>query len=899
MTLNGASSPADASLMAAMLTHSAEALSNPVGRHELLQWIAGHADGPEVRCDCNELAGSLVLCLQDKMAAVRTLAEGVLTSLIAKGLINRGAVDKATRDLAPAAKRALQAPIERMLSSFGTKSIGGASVAAVEPALAAPVEAAPVPAASKRATVAKAAAPVAASAATVSRVESVEEPADAAFPFKKSNKAKRNDEFYKQNWPQPPEDIGDNELGNLKREWETQVTNSDIIHVLFPHQKFGMTSQELYMNGAAELMTALQQSAPLNAIALAHTDFILRWCAFVLCTRETTQGTLKVLQVITAVFELHRSMGIPLHDAEAGIILPHLIDKSGHKSERHKNAFKSTLEVAEVVCVPGKLSTHLLQGLGCKNKKTRAVCLEELEHVVAAHGYTPLGRSGIKEVCTQFDSSDVGVRNAALDLAYALYVNVGADTAKLYKLLGEVTDKAKSLIAGRIKERNKTAPTHPPPAPAATQSVMPPHPPIAAAPVPAASRPAPKLTSTNELAADRSVVLRGGSKLATDSIADNFEGDVAFKLEMTPDGSEATPPSHRATDRTPVAEAVKVSLFGKGTPESVRDVSVENVYAEIAGKVNNMITLYTDYVTKSRESNSSISASSELITACDDCREYMKMLHAMVMGNWAKNGTSGASTADDEAVLLQNAEGLILMIITCMSLALEGIGVSSRRATDMPVASALDVDVSLMSVCLATLHALVKHPGVVGKLSNGALIELTADCVLSISHDKLTKTSLGADAKEASEQMHRVLLLIMAKAAQEAGVARMVNAVVQSLFQCISEVDHASLGTSTVTRRVLPPRCAKPLSKLLLKVLSDECRQHRPFVRLPTSDVSSMLLGLHMFFSNHPGDLKGDDTPYCAAKTVLSQLVKSIGAPSILMTLQQSLDIQPSSFICM
>lgn len=908
--MNGTIPQADPALMQVMLSNAAEALSNPVGRQELLQWLETHADGPGVRCDCNEIAGSMVLCLQDKMASVRTLGEGVLTSLISKGLINRLAIDKATRDLAPATKRALQAPLERMLASFGTKSLSATagSTAEDEPRAAVAVVVEEVAAPVKSVLVKKAAAVVEHAAPVATAAEVVTED-DISFPLKKTNKNKRNDEFYKQNWPLPPEDIGEAEMATLRREWETQVNNGDMTLLLFPQSKFGASSQENYMGAATELLSMLQQPAgsPNSSIALMHTDFILRWATYVLCVRETAQGTLKVLQVISAVFELHRALGVPLHEAEAGIVLPQLIERSGHKSERHKAAYKAALEVAEAVCPPAKMSAFLLQGFNCKNKKTRAVCLEELEQVVTVHGYAPLGKAGLREVTIQLDSSDVGVRNAALDLVYAIYIHAGADTAKLYKLLGgDVTDKAKSLIAGRIKEKGKHAANQPPPAPTASQLHASEAIGRAANPSPVRERaPAVKPAVVAEAPpAGSGFVMRGGANVAaTYSAYDNAgAGSLAFKLDMTPPGHSeyaSTQEGKGNTSRTPAANDVKVSLFGHVTPEPAADVvDISNVYAEIASKVNRMTTLYSEFLSQQRD-RTSPHISRDLITACDDCREYMKMLHALVTGGWAKGGSvNSATAAKDDAVLLQNAEGLVVMIVTCLSLAFEGIGVSARSTADMPVASALDADVSLVSVCLASLHALVKHAGVVQKLSENALVELLSDSVLAISHEKITGTNSAPDVKEACEQMHRVLLLIMARTAQEAGTARMVSAVMQSLFQCIEEVDHASVGKSTVTRRLLPRRCSKPLSKLLLKVLSDECRQARPFVSLPAGDVSLMLGSLHRFFSGHPAEVTKDDTPFCAAKTVLAQLVKSVGAASILMTLQESLNIPPASFVC-
>jgi hypothetical protein len=239
------------------------------------------------------------------------------------------------------------------------------------------------------------------------------------------------------------------------------------------------------------------------------------------------------------------------------------------------------------------------------------------------------------------------------------------------------------------------------------------------------------------------------------------------------------------------------------------------------------------------------------------------------------------------------------MLLRCIALSFDGAGLTSRPESAVPVASAIDIDVSLVSVSLATLYDLLCQPGVVRDLSNVMLVDIIAETVLAISDDKLVRglASESAHVKEACEQVQRVLLLIAAKIAEEAGTIRAVVAVVQALFQCIAEVNHASVGDCSVTRRALPKRCTKPLSKLLLRVLSDESSRPRPFDQ-PESDMAFLLKALHRFFSSHPTEPPSDDTPFCAAKTVLVQLVKHLGAASVLLTLQQVLGVPPSSFIC-
>ena len=69
-----------------------------------------------------------------------------------------------------------------------------------------------------------------------------------------------------------------------------------------------------------------------------------------------------MLQFITSVFETMLKKEEKIHEAELAIILPHLIDKSGHKSERHKAAFIACLRSAGEIVSPNKLCQYLLQG---------------------------------------------------------------------------------------------------------------------------------------------------------------------------------------------------------------------------------------------------------------------------------------------------------------------------------------------------------------------------------------------------------------------------------------------------------------------------------------------------------------------------------------------------------
>ena len=82
-------------------------------------------------------------------------------------------------------------------------------------------------------------------------------------------------------------------------------------------------------------------------------DLGTRYSCYALSLRETAGGLLRVLTLVTEILILIKNSAQPVHDSELSCILPHLIDKSGHKSERHKAAFQATLSIASTIIAPG------------------------------------------------------------------------------------------------------------------------------------------------------------------------------------------------------------------------------------------------------------------------------------------------------------------------------------------------------------------------------------------------------------------------------------------------------------------------------------------------------------------------------------------------------------------
>ena len=69
-----------------------------------------------------------------------------------------------------------------------------------------------------------------------------------------------------------------------------------------------------------------------------------------------------------------------------------------------------------LLLTPPNLHLHLyltLQGLTCKNKRTRVVCIEEIQGAVEAAGAVALGRAGVREVLgTLLSTAKMKMNNA-------------------------------------------------------------------------------------------------------------------------------------------------------------------------------------------------------------------------------------------------------------------------------------------------------------------------------------------------------------------------------------------------------------------------------------------------------------------------------------------------------
>jgi hypothetical protein len=143
---------------------------------------------------------------------------------------------------------------------------------------------------------------------------------------------------------------------------------------LISHLVAGLLNQDSVMNAMIEMSclvdgasigstSNLQYGPNVSEIVLQHSDLMIRWCALTLCLRESSSGLMHLLLLLSKIFDKIRTSqnSSQLHDSEIAIILPTLIERCGHKSERHKAAYKSLLLAARYILPINKFCQLLLQ----------------------------------------------------------------------------------------------------------------------------------------------------------------------------------------------------------------------------------------------------------------------------------------------------------------------------------------------------------------------------------------------------------------------------------------------------------------------------------------------------------------------------------------------------------
>ncbi|GAX77872.1 hypothetical protein CEUSTIGMA_g5314.t1 [Chlamydomonas eustigma] len=184
-------------------------------------------------------------------------------------------------------------------------------------------------------------------------------------------------------------------------------------------------------------------------------DLILRWCVLRI-VESNTQSLMKTLELLKAILEAMAQAGARLTEFEAKLLLPALVEKSGHNQDKVRAEHRELMRKAAAVYGSTKIVLFIKDGMDSKNNKTKVVCVEEIGSMIDAEGpiLYRLNRQVdilgcVARLVTERDNA---LRQAVLGTMEAVYCCEGDG---MWKWLGKLTDQQRSLIEERLKYTDK------------------------------------------------------------------------------------------------------------------------------------------------------------------------------------------------------------------------------------------------------------------------------------------------------------------------------------------------------------------------------------------------------------------------------------------------------------
>jgi hypothetical protein len=314
-------------------------------------------------------------------------------------------------------------------------------------------------------------------------------------------------------------------------------------------------------------------------------------------------------------------------------------------------------------------------------------------------------------------------------------------------------------------------------------------------------------------------------------------------------------------------------------------VELESIYLEIEAKIDSLLQ------SSSSSSSSSRQPSSQLQ---DECKDYLKMLHSIVSGDW-----SAEKLPEDDSVLQKHAEALIGRLVRCISRSFRKPHHHHPSGRQSDGEDNAEVDISLLAISLSTLFAFVKRGDVVSQLSEAVLFDVFHECLHRICDDRLAAlqssppSSSNNEVAETAQQIVRAFNMVVLRLGVDGPVGAVLAALIRVMFCCIPANELQS--KQYPDHRPLLSSSTKPTSRLIIQVLSEQSNKLQPYSDSELS-LRQLLDVIHVFFTQHPTSTV-DDTPFRTVKTILNELIRIRGGYTILGKLQEIDSIPRTAFI--
>ncbi|CAI5478770.1 unnamed protein product [Closterium sp. Yama58-4] len=178
-------------------------------------------------------------------------------------------------------------------------------------------------------------------------------------------------------------------------------------------------------------------------------DLLLRWVVLRIAEANTT-SLLRALDFLTDLVQVLTIEGYILTEYEANILLPCLVEKSGHNIANIREKMRELMRSLPLVFPATRVFQAVVEGLRSKNNRTRIECVEHMEAMLERHGIETMGSSRVPlvTVAALTTERDTELRKAALSMLASVYVVLGDD---IWRLLGKLTDAQRGLIEDKLK----------------------------------------------------------------------------------------------------------------------------------------------------------------------------------------------------------------------------------------------------------------------------------------------------------------------------------------------------------------------------------------------------------------------------------------------------------------
>lgn len=181
-------------------------------------------------------------------------------------------------------------------------------------------------------------------------------------------------------------------------------------------------------------------------------DLLLRWLVLRISEASVnTQVLNRVLDVFLSAMHAASDLDYKLAEQEAAILLPALVEKSGHNIESVREKFRSISRAIPTVYLASKFVGYLTAGLvETKSSRTRAECLDEIARLIEHHGLLVCLREDktLQEVFKLVETRDMSLRNCALNCLASAYKVAGEN---VWKRIGRVSnEQTKDVVSDKF-----------------------------------------------------------------------------------------------------------------------------------------------------------------------------------------------------------------------------------------------------------------------------------------------------------------------------------------------------------------------------------------------------------------------------------------------------------------